>query len=249
METTYLCNPDALSLLVRLLIAHLLGDFVFQKKSWITNRYDKKWKSPYLYLNAAIVALLSWALSGYHHVWVIPLFIFGAHALTDLFKSYAPESTAIFFTDQALHILATVLAVILYLPHLELSFSCCGFLFGNAELWIYIGAYLLLLWPTGIVIAQFTRQWQLESNQTEGLKDAGRYIGMLERLLILTFIFVNQFSAIGFLIAAKSILRFGDIRESNNRKGAEYILLGTMISFAGAIFTGIVAQWLIGNLG
>lgn len=247
METIYFFGPDALSLFVRLLIAHMAGDFVFQRKSWITNRYDKKWQSPYLYLNAAIVALLSWALSGYHHVWAIPLFIFGAHALTDLFKSYAPESTAIFFTDQALHILATVLAVMLYSPHLEQGFSCCGFLFGNADLWIYVGAYLLVLWPMGIIIAQFTRQWQLESNQQEGLKDAGRYIGMLERLLIVTFIFANQFSAIGFLIAAKSILRFGDIRESNNRKGAEYILLGTMISFAGAIFTGLAAQWLMGN--
>lgn len=247
METIYFFGPDALSLFVRLLIAHMAGDFVFQRKSWITNRYNKKWQSPYLYLNAAIVALLSWALSGYHHVWAIPLFIFGAHALTDLFKSYAPESNAIFFTDQALHILATVLAVILYFPHLEQGFSCCGFLFGNTDLWIYVGAYLLVLWPMGIIIAQFTRQWQLESNQQEGLKDAGRYIGMLERLLIVTFIFANQFSAIGFLIAAKSILRFGDIRESNNRKGAEYILLGTMISFAGAIFTGLAAQWLMGN--
>ncbi len=247
METIYLSNPDALSLFVRLLIAHLLGDFVFQRKSWITSRYAKKWQSPYLYLNAAIVALLSWALSGFHHVWVIPLFIFGAHALTDLFKSYAPDSVAIFFTNQALHILATALAVMLYLPYLQQGFTCCGFLFGNMELWIYIGAYLLVLWPMGIIIAQFTRQWQLESNQTEGLKDAGRYIGMLERLLILTFIFASQFSAIGFLIAAKSILRFGDIHESNNRKGAEYILLGTMISFAGAIFTGLTAQWLMGN--
>ena len=245
MENIYFYSPDALSLFVRLLIAHMAGDFVFQKKSWITNRYDKKWRSPYLYVNAAIVALLSWALSGYHHVWMIPLFIFGAHALTDLFKSYAPDSIAIFFTDQTLHILATALAVMLYLPYLDQSFSCCGFVFGNAELWIYMGAYLFVLWPMSIVIAQLTRQWQLESDQPEGLKDAGRYIGMLERLLIVTFIFANQFSAIGFLIAAKSILRFGDIRESNNRKGAEYILLGTMISFAGAIFTGLAAQWLM----
>ena len=249
METLYLYGSDALLLSVRLLIAHMAGDFVFQRKSWITNRYDKKWKSPYLYVNAAIVAALSWALSGYHHVWAIPLFIFGAHALTDLFKSYAPDSIAIFFTDQALHILATALAVMLYLPHLAQGFNCCSLLFVNAELWIYIGAYLWVLWPMGIVMAQLTRKWQLESSQPEGLKDAGKYIGMLERLLILTFIFASQFSAIGFLIAAKSILRFGDIRESNNRKGAEYILLGTMISFAGAIFTGIASQWFMAHVG
>jgi hypothetical protein len=97
----------------------------------------------------------------------------------------------------------------------------------------------------GIVIAKMTRQWQQEAQQETGLKDAGKYIGMLERLLILTFVFLNQFSAIGFLVAAKSILRFGDIKEGSNRKGAEYILIGTMISFAAAIFTGIVAKWLL----
>jgi hypothetical protein len=247
METINLFDSETISLFVRLLIAHVAGDFVFQKKSWIENRQAKKWRSPYLYLNAGIVALLSWALSGYHSIWAIPLFIFAAHAITDILKSYAPDTTAIFFTDQVLHLAATAVGVALYLPSFNTGYSCCGFLFGNINLWIYVGAYLAVLWPMGIGIAQFTKQWQAESNQSNGLKDAGRYIGMLERLLIITFIFMNQFSAIGFLIAAKSILRFGDIRESNNRKGAEYILLGTMISFAAAIFTGIMAQWLMGK--
>lgn len=247
METINLFDSETMALFIRLLIAHVAGDFVFQKKSWIENRQAKKWRSPYLYLNAGIVALLSWTLSGYHYIWAIPLFVFAAHAFTDILKSYAPDTNAIFFTDQALHLAATLVAVALYLPTFNMGYSCCGFLFGNFNLWIYIGAYLAVLWPMGIIIAQFTKQWQAESNPSEGLKDAGRYIGMLERLLIITFIFANQFSAIGFLIAAKSILRFGDIRESNNRKGAEYILLGTMISFAAAIFTGIAARWLMGK--
>ncbi|HCT72223.1 hypothetical protein SDC9_15473 [bioreactor metagenome] len=245
MEAVNLFGAETVSLFIRLLIAHLAGDFVFQKTSWVESRQSLKWRSPFLYLNAGIVTMLSWALSGYHQVWAVPLFIFAAHAFTDLLKSYAPDTTAIFYTDQALHLGATIVATALYLPALNAGYSCCGFLFRNYQLWIYIGAYLTVLWPMGIFIAQFTKQWQAESNQSGGLKDAGRYIGMLERLLILTFIFANQFAAIGFLIAAKSVLRFGDIRESGNRKGAEYILIGTMISFAAAIFTGIAANYLI----
>ncbi len=245
MDAVDLFGTEAISLFIRLLIAHLAGDFIFQKKSWIESRQAGKWRSPFLYLNAGIVAFLSWALSGYHQMWAIPLFIFFVHAFTDLLKSYAPDTRAVFFTDQVLHLGATVVATVLYLPASDADYSCCGFLFGNYNLWIYICAYLTVLWPMGIFIAQFTKQWQAESDQSGGLKDAGRYIGMLERLLILTFIFVNQFPAIGFLIAAKSILRFGDIRESGNRKGAEYILIGTMISFAAAIFTGIAANYLI----
>lgn len=247
MEAFYFFDSEVISLFIRLLIAHMAGDFIFQKKSWIMSRQSNKWRSPYLYLNAGIVAFLSWVLSGYHYFWAIPVFIFSAHLLTDLFKSYAPDTIGVFFTDQVFHLAATAIAVVFYLPAIDSGFHCCAPLFGNTALWIFIGAYLSVLWPMGIIISQLTRQWQAESKQPEGLKDAGRYIGMLERLLILTFIFVNQFSAIGFLIAAKSVLRFGDIRESNNRKGAEYILIGTMISFAVAIFTGIFAQWLMGK--
>lgn len=245
MDTVYFFYTEAISLFVRLLIAHMAGDFLLQKKSWIVDRHIHKWRSPYLYLNAGIVALLSWALSGYPQVWLIPVLIFVMHTLTDLLKSYLPDTIQVFLTDQGLHLIATAVAVWLYLPSLQYDYGMAGFLFGNSQLWIYTGAYLAILWPMGIVIAQFTRQWQAQSNQAEGLKDAGRYIGMLERLLILTFIFVNQFSAIGFLIAAKSILRFGEISESKNRKGAEYILLGTMISFSVAIFTGLIAKWLL----
>jgi hypothetical protein len=41
------------------------------------------------------------------------------------------------------------------------------------------------------------------------------------------------------LIAAKSILRFNDIKGDNMRKEAEYILIGTLMSFASSILIGI----------
>ncbi len=63
---------------------------------------------------------------------------------------------------------------------------------------------------------------------------------MIERVLILTFIILNQFEAIGFLIAAKSVFRFGEIKDSNQQKTAEYILIGTLLSFSLAILVGIV---------
>jgi len=234
-------------LFIRLLIAHLAGDFIFQQKTWVLHRSSRKWKSGYLYANAGIVALLSWLLSGYFHCWMIPLFIFVLHAGIDVAKSYAPDRPVIFAADQVLHLAATSLAVYLYLNYAG-STDYLSWLFSNPALWTYIAAYMLVMWPMGIVIAIMTRRWQADYENGDGLRDAGRYIGMLERVLILTFIFMNQFSAIGFLIAAKSILRFGDIRESNNRKGAEYILIGTMISLAAAIFTGLLAQWLLNRI-
>lgn len=239
-------SSEAINLFVRLLIAHLAGDFIFQKKSWIIHRSANNWRSGFLYANAGIVAILSWFLSGYYSLWLIPLLIFVVHAGIDMIKSYFPDKPLVFSIDQSLHIAATVVATIFYLDYPD-SPCCFMWLFYDLPFWTYIAAYLIVMWPMGIIIAMLTRKWQTESDNGAGLPDAGRYIGMLERLLIITFIFMGQFSAIGFLVAAKSVLRFGDIRESGNRKGAEYILIGTMISFAAAIFTGLLAQWIISN--
>lgn len=71
-------------------------------------------------------------------------------------------------------------------------------------------------------------------------------IGQLERALIFVFVLVQQFSAIGFLIAAKSIFRFGELRDRSNRMEAEYIIIGTLISFLWAIVAALLTRLLGG---
>ena len=90
-------------------------------------------------------------------------------------------------------------------------------------------------------------KWSLEEDNSEdSLESAGKYIGILERLFV--FILLNQWSAIGLLIAAKSVFRFGDLSRAKDRKLTEYILIGTLISFGLAIFIGLVYQYLIKQL-
>ncbi len=79
-------------------------------------------------------------------------------------------------------------------------------------------------------------------------------IGTLERLLIYIFVIVGQYSAIGFLVTAKSILRFGEIKSSaatgsDNRKEPEYVLIGTLMSVAWAIAVGLLTLKMIQLLG
>ena len=91
--------------------------------------------------------------------------------------------------------------------------------------------------------------WSLEEDNSEdSLESAGKYIGILERLFVFGFILLNQWSAIGLLIAAKSVFRFGDLSRAKDRKLTEYILIGTLISFGLAIFIGPVYQYLIKQL-
>ena len=75
-----------------------------------------------------------------------------------------------------------------------------------------------------------------------GLRAGGRIIGMLERALIYVFIILDQPEALGFLIAAKSIFRIGEISEKGNRMEAEYILIGTLWSFLFGIIVASAAK-------
>ena len=96
------------------------------------------------------------------------------------------------------------------------------------------------------MIDKATKKWQIEVSESkfleEGLDKAGRYIGILERILVLTFVLLNQVSAIGFLIAAKSILRYGNKDKEGARKQTEYVLIGTLMSFSCAILMGLLVR-------
>ncbi len=87
----------------------------------------------------------------------------------------------------------------------------------------------------------------LDGKQLEewrGLYGGGETIGKLERALIFLFVFVGQAAGVGFLIAAKSILRFGELNVSQDRMEAEYVILGTFYSF----FAGLLAAYLTAYL-
>jgi hypothetical protein len=69
----------------------------------------------------------------------------------------------------------------------------------------------------------------------------GRVIGLLERLIMFELVLLGQFSAIGFLIAAKAMARFKTLED---RDFAEYFLVGTLASLAIAGGVAILVQWL-----
>ena len=68
--------------------------------------------------------------------------------------------------------------------------------------------------------------------------NAGKLIGTLERVISLALILVDQFAAVGFIIAAKSLLRFRDTATART----EYLLIGTLLSFGIVILLGIICK-------
>ena len=107
----------------------------------------------------------------------------------------------------------------------------------------------MLTLPASVCIKVFISKWapQTEEHNDESLQDAGKYIGILERLFVLAFVVTEHWEAIGFLIAAKSVFRFGDLRQSKDRKLTEYILIGTLLSFAMALTTGVLVRYCIAH--
>ena len=73
-----------------------------------------------------------------------------------------------------------------------------------------------------------------------GLKEAGRYIGWLERGLIITFVIGDFGEAVGFLFAAKAIVRYPEM----DKDGAfgEDFLVGTLTSVGVALVVGTILR-------
>ena len=235
-------NQVEFLLFVKLIIAHLITDFVLQKKSWVSDKQKYKTSSSKLYLHAAIAAMVAYILSGEWTSWWLPLYIFTSHLAIAVWKVYQQNKVVYFVIDQLLHLFSLTLLVLIWsggwyeIPMLLKS------LFHNIDFLLITAGYLTVTYPLGIFIGQLTQKWQVESQtKTNGLAEAGIWIGLLERFLIFTFILIQQYTAIGFLIAAKSILRYND-KDFNTQKQTEYVLIGTLMSFASAIILGLLIK-------
>jgi hypothetical protein len=90
--------------------------------------------------------------------------------------------------------------------------------------------YLILLTPASVMIRMLLERWAYMGAEAASLPRAGNLIGQLERVLLLTCILLDSWAAVGFILAAKSVFRFGDLTASKDRKLTEYVMLGTLVS-------------------
>lgn len=238
-----------LALFVPLLAAHLLSDFALQSQAVARN----KSQPATLLLHLLLTGLCAYLLLGDFSEWRIPLLVVASHGLIDLLKARLSPDRAnglpAFLADQAAHLM-----VIFALSAIDWSRS------GIFEPWwlssnpvsylntlVLVSALIANTLAAGHFIAKAlptmlaTDPRELQNDR--GLHQAGRYIGHLERLLLLVFVFSGQLSAAGFLIAAKSVLRFQKAQES--RQETEYILVGTLLSFTLGIGLAFAAQQLL----
>jgi hypothetical protein len=231
-------------LLIKLLLSHFLTDFILQSKKWVNDRSARHFSSPFLYLHTFITAALALLFAGIEY-WYIAVIIFITHTLIDAWKSYRPHVIVYFLIDQALHLLVIVGCWYFSFYTAEDLLQIWSDLGENDHFWIITTAYVFLSFPAGIMIGQMTKKWSDQLPGAAGLANAGKWIGILERMIILTFLLQDQYAAIGLLITAKGLLRFSE--KDRQEEKTEYVLIGSLISVAFSIITGIIVNYLIGG--
>ena len=229
---------------IPLILAHLLGDFILQPNSWVTDKEKKKGESIYLYIHIVLHTVLAFVFLWDRNLWWISLIIGITHFLIDWaklkFQSSKTKRTW-FFIDQIAHVIVIGVLSVFYFPYLKWDD-----LF-NQDYLKLLTAFVFLTVPSSIFIKTIISIWtpitiEHSKIQTESFVNAGKYIGILERLLVFVFILVDHWEGVGFMIAAKSVFRFSDLAEAKQRKLTEYILIGTLLSFGTAVLTGILVK-------
>jgi|SRR5690554_3654443 hypothetical protein len=225
----------------RLILAHVVSDFLLQTKSVVGNKHRLKANL----IHGLVLLIVSTVIFIDMLDFRILLMLFSisvVHGLIDYGKSYLDRLTGnrwnwlLFLLDQLLHIVSIYLLLTLFYPgrgeiisreFLQLTGEA-GWLKGIV-FFIFItagGSYF-----TSSVCKRFTARL----DDDDSLQNAGQYIGVLERIVIAAAILIGRFELIGFLIAAKSIIRHNSKKD---RSFSEYFLIGTLTSFLWAgLFT------------
>lgn len=190
-------------------------------------------------------------------LWIVPLVIFISHFIIDFIKVFCKgKRLPAFIADQLAHY---IVVIVLWWVLCVKGYCNIPTAYLSLSFWAILTSYIAVLVPTSILIKFFieyegwipnqslsTEEQTQQEESLQGLPNAGKWIGFLERVLILTFIYTNNIEGIGFLLAAKSVFRFGELNRTQDIKVTEYVLIGTFVSFTIAIVIGFGVRWLIG---
>jgi hypothetical protein len=229
------------------IFVHLLTDFVLQTPGMVRHKRRLKARSWLLYLHCLLHGGLIYLLSPSWSMWYIGVIVAVSHFFIDLWKLKRRENLLNFSLDQFFHLLTLCLLWCIFVSPDGWIKQLWTDIRSNTACWVIGTGYLIVTFPLSYFLSFATQRWRRQAEEggwrsTNSLNEAGKWIGIFERILVYTFVITNHFEGIGFLIAAKSVLRFNDIKGSDARKETEYVLIGTLMSFAASILTGILVN-------
>jgi len=232
-----LFSAEQAIVLLQLTLAHLLTDFFLQPTRWVLDKEARKERSPFLYAHVVLTGAVAGLFTGNIGV---AIFIAITHLGIDLWKLHQPGRTfKNFLLDQLFHGIVLVITWLFLIQGFDYMRQVLVAFSRDFRIWALLTAYLFCTYPLGFVVGMATSRWREQvASPRSSLNEAGKWIGIMERLLILTFLLNDQFEAIGLLIAAKALLRFKD----DDLKLTEYVLIGTLLSFTLTIAVGMALK-------
>ena len=224
-----------IELFLCLVLAHLVADFVFQTSASCKSKAEKHEHSFHQYIHALIVFALAWLVSWDSRFWWGALAIGIVHLCIDIWKSYRPEKVTWFALDQALHVGTLALVAWLWSRCYEWNLPL-----GMEPKYVAAAVAALICWrPANFFIKLMLKYFSVNMPEENASGfNAGALIGTIERWLILIFVCLGRYDALGLLIAAKSIIRFS---EKDTAK-TEYVLAGTLLSIFIAMLAGMMVM-------
>jgi len=244
---------------ILLLLGHILGDFYLQTKGMAEKKEKSiKWVLLHCLCYWGTMLLVGLPIISYEIILIMTVasilhlaidvvkYIYLSAMLKKSKKTQIIERN-IFFADQILHLLSLIVIaywitindiLIIELNIIKEFFSTVGISELLTLSWML--ALLAIHKPANIVIQKLLMVYKPENKEEDIKKDnnAGRFIGTVERSIMLIFLSIGQYSAIGLVLTAKSIARYDRI--SKEKDFAEYYLLGTLISTALVIVVSFI---------
>lgn len=242
----------AVPLLLKLVTAHLLGDFLFQTARMASDKRRASVFLRHLAVHGVLLVAVGLSERGGFTLWLGLLLVFAAHGAIDAWSRLRARSLTVLVADQALHLASFVAAVAIARPEeLESALWRIRVALGDPSVYWLAAGFVTAVWAGAIVVGRWVEPFAtvLEADSGDprpGLRRAGRAIGLFERALIFVAILVRVESLVGFVIAAKALLRLPEARESSQRALAEYYLVGSLASAAWAVIVALVVRWTIG---
>lgn len=244
---------------IALLTAHLLADFVLQTDYMIARKKELR----ILVLHGLIIGITTIvALGAYTPLAIMmAVIIIASHIAMDLIKvRYLGDTLASFALDQGVH-LAVIAAITAWHPDLS-SMGWWAGAAGQQQAQFYAGMTFVSGTIAGVPLGGVVIKKLVapiappqpapggpDTGALTGMAQGGKYIGWLERAITMMLILTGKAEGVGFLIAAKSILRLRDISTDQDRHVAEYIIIGTFLSFGWGMLVALLTAKAISYWG
>jgi Protein of unknown function (DUF3307). len=252
-----------------LMCGHLVGDFYVQPQV-LAEKKMKKTGYLLLHSIIYALSVFIFILSIFNFkMLIICILVFISHFAIDFIKIKlnGDETKCNFFTrnsfciDQIVHMAIIVLIASFYANSNTIAVNYIGkallYLYNSMQMNFapimsikYLFVILLIGKPSNILIKNINKKEYIRKTSDNKIieiekylseyQNAGKIIGILERLLVVIMIAMKQYAAIGLIFTAKSITRYDKI--TKEPAFAEYYLVGTLLSLLISIISALLIQ-------